>query len=121
MGAVSPCPCATSNPRTYRSSTLFARSLPALAAFLGSSLPAPGGRTEERGGTSATEAPITEDRRDPRRVARVFACSGVGGAKRGEGRRTKTEAGGENRGNPAGTATPADAPQRRSHVPADGT
>src|SRR4051794_39812936 len=88
MGAASPCPCATSIPRTYPLSIFFARSLPALRAFLASSLPAPGGRTEERGGTSATEAPATEDRRDPRRVARVFACSGGRGPT---GRRTQLD------------------------------
>src|SRR6267378_43486 len=38
---------------TYRFSVFFARSLPVLTAFLASSLPAPGGRTEERGGTGA--------------------------------------------------------------------
>src|SRR5215217_2001354 len=79
MGVASPCLCATSSPRTYRSSIFFARFVAGLRAFLASSLPAPGGRTEERGGTSATEAPATEDRRDPRRVARVFACSGPRG------------------------------------------
>ena len=113
-------------PGTYPSSIFFARFLPALRAFLGSSLPAPGGRTEERGGTSAAEAPATEDRRDPRRVARVFACSGGRGADRTEGRSAMTMTKGEepaSRPAPSRDAT-GDAPAatpRRSHVPADGT
>ena len=48
-------------PRAYPPSIFFARSLSALRAFLCSSLPAPGGRTEGRGGTSAAEAPTTEN------------------------------------------------------------
>src|SRR5690242_14805243 len=121
MGAASPCLCATSSPRTYRSSIFFARFLPALRAFLASSLRAPGGRTEGHGGTVATEAPITEDRRDPRRVARVFACSGGRGADRTEGQSTMTMTRGEQPASPAVEPAPAEAPQRRSHVPADGT
>src|SRR4029453_3709616 len=116
MAAASPCPCMTSPPRTYPFSTCFARSLPGLTAFLASSLPAPGGRTEERGGTSATEAPATEDRRDPPREARACACwGGRGGARTG-----RAERGGGKKGEPP-TGGPATAPARRSHVPADGT
>ena len=53
---------APARPRSpaYPSSTFFARSCSALRAFLASSLPAPGGRTEERGGTAAAR------RRPPR-------------------------------------------------------
>ena len=101
-------------PRTYPFSTCFARSLPGLTAFLASSLPAPGGRTEERGGTSATEAPATEDRRDPRRVARVFACSGGRGACRTEGTKRMTMTKGEPpTGGPADRARPAQPRARR--------
>ena len=42
-----------------------------LEGLLASSLPAPGGRTDGRGGT-ALGATTTEDRTDPRRVAGVF-------------------------------------------------
>src|SRR3954469_14935928 len=131
MGAASPCPCATSIPRTYPPSIFFARSLPALRAFLGSSLPAPGGRTEGRGGTSATEAPTTEDRWDPRRVARVFACPGGRGADRAEGHSAMTRTRGDDPASTAGSATgdaggqvgstrAAEQRARRSHVPGDG-
>src|SRR3954454_3921803 len=105
MDAASTCPCATSILRTYPFSIFFARSLPGLRAFLASSLPAPGGRTEERGGTSATEAPATEDRRDPRRVARVFACPGGRGADPAEGHSAMTMTRGDDPASTAGSAT----------------
>src|SRR5215203_5983263 len=130
MGAASPCLCATSIPTTYLHSIFFARSLPASRAFLASSLPAPGGRTEGRGGTSATEAPATEDRRDPRRVARVFACPGGRGADRAEGHSAMTMTRGDDPASTAGSAAdgagaaaaaPAQPRERRSHVPGDGS
>ena len=67
---------------------------------MASSLPAPGGRTEERGGTSATEAPATENRRDPRREARVFVCPGG----RGTTGRRGTRADDDDEGRAAGQA-----------------
>src|SRR5262245_39832231 len=113
MAAASPCPCRTCRPRTYPFSTCFARSLPGLTAFLASSLPAPGGRTEERGGTSATEAPATEDRRDPRRVARVFACPGGRGTCRAEGPADDDDERGATDGRPCHRARPAQPRARR--------
>src|ERR1019366_3189829 len=53
---------------TYPSSGFFGRSGSVLPAFL-ASLPTPGGRTEERGGSSAS-ARTTEDQRGPRRKRR---------------------------------------------------
>src|SRR6187401_2947894 len=58
MVGASRCPSGRTPSLTYRSSRFFAR-FRALVGFL-SSLPAPGGRTEERGGTSAR-------RHEPRR------------------------------------------------------
>src|SRR5262245_18169209 len=80
-------------------------------------LPAPGGRTEELGGTDARRR-TTEDRRDPRREARVFCCTEVARNQAwtaiGSGRRAMTMTKG-------GPAKPPSPDARRTHVPGDGT
>src|SRR3954468_8290552 len=121
MAAVSRCPCATSIPRTPPFSIFFARSLSGLRAFLGSSLPAPGGRTEERGGTSATEAPPPKTEGTLAGWRGSFACPEGRGADRTEGSRAMTITRDEGPASPSGTADPVEVPQRRSHVPGDGS
>src|SRR4051794_2895267 len=121
MAAVSRCPCATSIPRTPPFSIFFARSLSGLRASLGSSLPAPGGRTEERGGTSATEAPPPKTEGTLAGWRGSFACPEGRGADRTEGSRAMTITRDEGPASPTGTADPVEAPQRRSHVPGDGS
>src|SRR5437879_12994513 len=63
MGVVCSSRCRTRAWSTYHSSGFFGRSGSVLPAFL-ASLPAPGRRTEERGGSGAS-ARATEDQREP--------------------------------------------------------
>src|SRR6266702_2954147 len=64
-----------SEPKRYPFSPLSDRSWSALRALSGSSLPAPGGRTEGHGGIVAADATTTENQRDPRRGGEgLFIC-----------------------------------------------
>src|SRR5688500_16918673 len=104
MAGVSRCPSTTTAWPTYRSSDFFARSSLGWTAF-SALLPAPGGRTEELGGTSAADA---ADHRRPKGPS-----PGGEGFLLHEGRAepmTMTEKGAASPPGPA-------APERRSHVP----
>src|SRR3990172_3056795 len=126
------CRCRSRTVRSrYPCSPLFARSCSALRASL-ASLPATGGRTEERGGTGASSATnhrrptgpspdgegflFDRDRRHEEEGRRSMTMTKGGAAKpRRSGAGTGAGAG------PSSAAAPPKARERRSHVPAAGT
>src|SRR5512144_2595145 len=113
-----------SNPpacQTYPSSTFFAR-FRGLMAFLGS-LPAPG-ETEDHGGASAASSTTDRFPTDPRRTARVFRFPPHGPATNNSPRRISsamTMPKGDPAKPPRSVGLTTAVPERRSHVPNDGT